>query len=165
MTARPPSPSTQLSAFLSRFPPEIVARAKKCLPKLRRAFPGTTQHVYDYRSSVVVSFSPSEHGYEGVVSLAVDPRRVRLYFRKDVPDPEGRLEGAGSKVRSVVVQDASDLDHGDVHALIQAAIEHAGLTFPPTRSTRMVIKSSPKEKAPRSSSRPSRKRSASRTSS
>jgi hypothetical protein len=146
VAARQPSPNAQFSALLSRFPPKIVALVKQCLIRLRRAFPGTTQFVYDYRSSLVVSFSPSEHGYEGIVSIAIDPRRVRLYFRKDVPDPNGRLEGSGTKVRSVALEAASDLDHGDIHALIKAAIEQSGVTLPRIRSTRMVIKSASKKK-------------------
>src|SRR5215470_1979999 len=114
MNARQPSPSAQFSAFLSRFPPEIVAMAKRCLPKLRRAFPGSYELVYEYPHSLVVSFSQSERGYEGIVALAIDPRGVRLYFDKSLPDPKGLLEGAGAKVRSVTIEAASDLDHGDI---------------------------------------------------
>ena len=146
MSARPPSPNAQLSAFLSRFSPTIVASAKRCLGKLRRALRGTVQVVYDYRDSVVVSFSPTERGYEAIVTLSVDSRGLRVYFRKDTPDPKGRLEGAGSQVRSVPVESASDLDHGDVHDLIKAAIKHSGVTLPRTPSTRMIIKSGSKKK-------------------
>jgi hypothetical protein len=153
VTVREPTPEAQFAAFLSRFPPEIVALTKRCLPKLRRALPGANQIVYDYRNSVVVSFSMSERGYEAIVAVSIDARGVRLYFDKDVPDPNGRLEGAGAKVRSVVVESASDLDHGDVHDLIQAAIKHAGATFPKTRSNRMVIQSETKKKRPKRSGR------------
>jgi hypothetical protein len=148
VTAPQPSPSAQFSAFLSRFPPEIVALVKRCLPKLRRAFPGAYQLVYDYSNSLVVSFSMSERGYEGIVTLAIFPGWVRLYFDKSLPDPKGLLEGTGSKVRSVTLKAASDLDHGDIQELIQAAIAHSGVTFPSTRST-MVIKSDSKKRRPR----------------
>ena len=73
-----PSPNAQFSAFLSRFPPEIVALVKRCLPKLRRAFPGSTQLVYDYPNSLVVAFGMSERGYEAIVAIAIFPRWVRL---------------------------------------------------------------------------------------
>jgi len=141
VNARQLSPNAQFSVFLSRFPPEIVARVKRCLPKLRRAFPGSYQLVYDYSSSLVVAFSMSDRGYEAIVAMAVFPRRVQLYFDKSIPDPKGLLEGSGTKVRSVKVESASDLDHGDIQALIKAAIKHSGVTFPRTRSTRMIIKS------------------------
>ena len=41
MNAREPNAKAQFFEFLSRFPAEIVALVKRCLPKLRRAFPGS----------------------------------------------------------------------------------------------------------------------------
>lgn len=146
MPVREPSPSAQFSTLLSRFSPEIVALVKRSLPKLRRAFPGTTQLVYDYSNSLVVAFGMSERGYEAIVALAIFPRWVRLYLDKDLPDPKGLLEGSGSKVRSVTLKTASDLDHGDIKALIKAAIKHSGVTVPRTRATRMVIKAKSKKR-------------------
>ena len=148
MSARQPSPNAQFSAFLSRFSPEIVALVKRCLTKLRRAFPGCNQLVYDYSNSLVVAFGMSERGYEAIVALAVFPRDVRLYFDKSLPDPNGLLKGSGTKVRSVTVKAASDLDRGDIKALIQAAIEHSGATFPRSGSTRLIIKSESKKRRP-----------------
>jgi len=146
MNARQPSPTAQFATFLSLFPPEIVALAKRCMPKLRRAFPGSTQLVYDYTNSLVVAFGMSERGYESIIAVAISPRDVRLYFDKSLPDPKGLLEGSGSKVRSVMLKAASDLDHGAIKALIKAAIKHSGITFARTASTRMVIKSKSKSK-------------------
>jgi hypothetical protein len=146
---RQPSPNAQFSAFLARFSPEIVALAKRCQHKLRRAFPGSSQLVYDYSNSLVVAFGMSERGYEAIVAIAIFPRWVRLYFDKSLPDPKGLLEGSGTKVRSVTLKAASDLDHEDIQALIKAAIKHSGVTFSGTRSTRMVIKSVAKKNKPR----------------
>jgi hypothetical protein len=149
VTARQPSPRAQFAALLSRFPPEIVALVKRCLPKLRRAFPGCYQLVYDYSHSLVVSFGVSERGYEAIVAIAIFPDRVRLYFDKSLPDPQGVLEGSGAKVRSVILKSASELDRGDIHELIKAAIKHSGVTFTGTRSNPMVIKSESKKRKPR----------------
>ena len=149
MNARRPSPNVQFLALLARFPPDIVALVKRCLPKLRRAFPGSHQLVYDYSNSLVVAFGMSERGYEAIVALAIFPGVVRLYFDKSLPDPKGLLEGSGAKVRSVTLKAASDLDHGDIHALLKAAIKHSAVTFPRTRSTRMIIKSEAKKRRPR----------------
>jgi hypothetical protein len=161
VSAREPSPKAQFAASLARFPAKIGALVKRSLPKLRRAFGGTTELVYDYGKSLVVSFTPSGRGYEGIVAVAVEPHRVRLYFQKDVPDPEGRLEGAGSKVRSLTLEAAADLDGGAVRDLIEAAVRHSGLTFPRTRPTKMVIQSSKKKsrkKAPNAPRKPTRAR-------
>jgi hypothetical protein len=147
--ARQPNPNAQFSAFLSRFPADIVALVKRCLPKLRRAFPGCYELVYDYSNSLVVAFGMSERGYEAIVAISVSPRGVRLYFDKSLPDPKGLLEGSGGKVRSVTLKAASDFDHGDIRGLIKAAIKHSGVTFPRTRSTRLVLKSESKKRRPR----------------
>jgi hypothetical protein len=56
-------------------------------------------------------------------------------------------------VRSVTVEAATDLDRGDIHELIKAAIVHSGAKFPRTRSTRMVIKSGSKKKKARKTER------------
>lgn len=153
MTAKAPSPGVQFTALLSRFPADVVALVKRSLPKIRRAFPGTTQLVYDYSKSVVVAFGMSDRGYEAIVAVAILPSGVRLYFDKSLPDPKGLLEGAGTRVRSVTLKAASDLDHGDIKALIRAAIKHSGVTFPRTRSTRMVIKSGSKKRSPSSTAK------------
>jgi hypothetical protein len=146
MKARPPSPRTQLSALLSRFPPAIVALVKRSLPKLRRAFPGAYELVYDYPNSLVVAFGMSERGHEAIVAVAIFPDRVRLYVDKSVADPKGLLEGAGGKVRSVTLKAASELDRGDIKALVKAAITHSGARFTRARPTRMVMKSASKDK-------------------
>ena len=144
-----PAPSAQFSTFLSRFPSEIVELVEQCLPELRRAIPCTPELVYDYADSLVVGLGMSERGYESIVALAIFPGSVKLYFDKSLPDPKGFLEGTGTKVRSVIVKAASDLDHEDIQALIKAAIEHSGATFQNTGSPRMIIKSDSKKRKPR----------------
>jgi hypothetical protein len=149
LATRKPSSNAQFSAFLSRFSPEIVALAKRCLPKIRRAIPHSYQLVYEYSNSLVVAFSMSERGYEAIVAIAIFPRRIQLYFDKSLPDPKSLLKGSGTKVRSVTIKAASDLDQADIQALFKAAIKRSGVTFPTTRSARMVIKSASKKQRPR----------------
>jgi hypothetical protein len=153
VSSRQPTHEAQLAALLSRFPPEVVALAKRCLARLRGFFPGAYELVYDYSKSLVVAFGMSERGYEAIVAVAIFPGSVRLYFDKSLPDPEGLLEGSGSKVRSVNLKAASELDHGGIRALIQAAIEHSGAAFSRRRSTRLVIKSASKKRKPRKTGR------------
>jgi hypothetical protein len=148
MTAREPNPRAQFSALLSRFPRGIVGLVKRCLPKLRRALPVSHELVYPYPNSLVVAFGMSERGVEAIVALAIDARRVRLYLSRELPDPKGLLEGSGTRVRSVTLESASDLDHGDIHELLHAAIRRSGVTFPESRSTRRVLKSASKQRRP-----------------
>jgi hypothetical protein len=145
---RQPSASAQLSALLSRFPPKIVALAKRCLTKLRRTFPGTLQLVYDYPGSVVVSFGMTERGAEAIAAIAIYPECVRLYFNdgKLLDDPKGLLQGSATRVRFVVIETASDLDQRDIKALTKAAIKQSGVKLSPTAKSRIVIKSATKKK-------------------
>jgi hypothetical protein len=140
------SPGAQFSAFLSRFPDGIVKMVEQCLPKLRRAIPHSFEIVYNYSHSVVMSFSASERGYEAIVAMSVLPECVRLYVDKSLPDPNGLLEGSGTRVRSVTLKTASDLDRADIKALIKAAIKHSGVTSPGTGPVTMVIKTESKKK-------------------
>jgi len=152
VTARQLSPTAQLSACLSRFPPEVVALAKRSLPKLRRWFPGCCQLVYNYPRSVVVAFAASERGYEALVAVGISPGWVRLYFDKSLPDPGGLLEGSGTR-GSLVLKAASDLDRGDIQALIKAAIRHCGATLPRSGSIRVVMKPGSKKRTARKARR------------
>ena len=152
MTDSKSTPTADLARFLSRFPAGIVALTKKCLPKLRGAFPGTNEIVYDYAKSVVISFSESERGYEAIVSLAILPEAVRLYFDKTLPDPKRILEGSGSKVRSITIESASDFDDGDIHDLIKAAIRHSGFKpGKPSTKGRMIIQTDGAKRKPKKS--------------
>src|SRR5690349_17253601 len=121
------SPGAQFSAFLSRFHAGIVKMVEQCLPKLRREIPHSFEIVYDYSHSVVVSFSATERGYEAIVAMSILPDCIKLYVDKSLPDPNGLLEGSGTKVRSVTLKAASDLDRADIKALIKAAIKHSGV--------------------------------------
>lgn len=153
MTTRPSTapaltPAAQFSAFLSRFPAATIALVKRCLPKIRGAVPCTHEVVYNYSHAVVVSFGMSERGYEAIVALSIESDRLRLYFDKSLPDPQGLLEGKGGKVRSVTIKTASDLDHADIQALFKAANRNAGGPFLPSKTgtTLMIIKSASSSK-------------------
>ncbi len=144
-TSEQASPDAQFAALLSQFPPDTVALVEGCLSRLRRAVPSTHQIVYPYPDSLVVTFGMSERGYEGIVTISVRPDAVRLYFDKSLPDPEGLLGGSGSKVRSLPITAASDLDRPAIQALFTAAIKHAGVKFPAKAPPpQMIIKSSKK---------------------
>jgi hypothetical protein len=146
-TSRTPSPSAQLSGLLSRFPAKSTL-AKKCLAKLRTIFPGTLQLVYDYPTSVVVSFGLTERGAEAIAALAIYPAEVRLYFNdgKLLPDPKGLLKGSATRVRYVNIDAVSDMDQPDIKNFIKAAIKQSGARLPRRGDSHIVIKSEAKKK-------------------
>ena len=150
MATRQLSPAAQLSAMLSRFPPEIVTLARRCLTTIRQAIPCTHEVIYDYSRSVVVSLGMSDRGYEAIAAVAIHPGEVRLYLDKSLPDPKGLLKGSGRKVRSVTLKNPSDLrgqSAADLRALLQAAAKHAGVESRAAGTTRKVIRPATKEKS------------------
>lgn len=100
---------------------------------LRKRLPTTHEVVYEYVNlgAVVISFSPNERGYEGVLGIRADANGVKLFFGrgKELPDPEKLLQGSGGQVRWIDVERASTLARPAVASLIEEAIAHNRVPF------------------------------------
>ena len=83
------------------------------------------------RDCFVISYSPSERGYEGIFAIRGSADGVKLYFNqgKELPDPEKLLKGSGNQARSMNVDDASILDSPAVARLIEEAIARNPVPF------------------------------------
>ena len=68
---------------------------------LRKRLATAHEVVYEYRDCFVISYSPSERGYEGVLAIRASADGVKLYFNrgKGLRDPERLLRGSGSQTR------------------------------------------------------------------
>ena len=143
------SAQRQLDEFLSRYTPEIRALAEGALAKMRARLPGAVQIVYDNYNALVVGFGPSERASEAAFSIVLYPKTVRLFFLRgvDLPDPKKLLEGEGSTVRSIVLQNADDLDKPPVRALMKAALKARPID--PKAEGRLVIRSISAKQRPR----------------
>ena len=98
--------------------------------------------IYDRRQSLVIGFVPADRG-AGVFSLVLYPRWVRFFFLEGVAidDPEHRLEGTGSQVRSIRLDEhAQILDDRYIRGLMTLALKVAGADLK-TGSARVVLKS------------------------
>jgi hypothetical protein len=145
----PPSPKEQLDGFLDRFTPEVAARTRRALAKMRKLVPGALELVYDNYNALVIAFGPTERASEFVFSIAVYPRYPTLFFAAGakLPDPTKRLRGSGTSVRHVVLEDDTVLEQPDVRALIDAARARAKVPLDPKQRRRLVIRSiSPKQR-------------------
>jgi hypothetical protein len=117
-----------LDKAIGRFSAEVAATARAGLKKLRARFPGARQLVFERRQSLPIGFAPAERG-SAVFSLVLYPRWVRFFFLEGVAidDPEGRLEGTGSQVRSIRLDErAAILDDPYIRGLIAQALQVAG---------------------------------------
>src|SRR5690349_14525416 len=72
---------------------------------LRKRLPTSHEVVYEYKDFFVISYSPTEHGYEGVFAIRASAEGVKLFFNrgKELSDPEKLLRGSGKQTRSIDV--------------------------------------------------------------
>lgn len=131
-----------LERAIDRYSPAVAATARAALVKLRARFPGARQLVYERRQSLPIGFAPAERG-AAIFSLVIYPRWVRFFFLEGVAidDPERRLEGTGSQVRSIRLDEqALILDDHYVRGLMTQALKVAGADLTRGR-TQVVLKS------------------------
>jgi len=131
--------TASVDAFLAKYSPEIAALGRAARRKLRRLLPGWSELVYDNYNALVFGFGPTERPSDAVFSIALYPKWVRLFFLRNGPalrDPQKLLSGTGTRVRSLRLQSAADLDTPPVRALIEQAM--AGLRTTTARSTTTI---------------------------
>src|SRR4051812_13515682 len=87
---------------------------------LRKRLPTAHEVVYEYKDCFVISFSPNEHGYEGVFAIRASEKEVKLYFNrgKGLPDPAKLLRGSAKLVRWIPVEGAATLARPEVTHLV-----------------------------------------------
>jgi hypothetical protein len=110
---------------------------------LRKRLPTAHEVVYEYNGFFVISYSPSERGYEGVVAIRGSANGVELYLSraKELPDPEKLLRGSGKQMRSIHLEGASTLARPPVVRLIDEAIARNRVPFARTGRGTLVIRS------------------------
>jgi hypothetical protein len=146
-----PTPERRLSAFLARYDAPIAARGRMARRKLRALLPGAYELVYDNYNALVIGFAPSEKTSDAVISIALYPRWVTLFFLEgvDLNDPKGLLLGAGKQVRRMVIEGPETLDQPAVRALIAQAWKRAGAPAQGGPRRRLIIKSVSAKQRPR----------------
>lgn len=140
----------QLSAFIDPYTPEVAADARHALAVMTARLPTATRLLYDNYNALVVGFGTSEKVGDIILSVALYPRYVTLFFLNGVglQDPEGLLEGGGSQVRGVRLDPISRLESPGVIALIDAAVAQAN-PLPETGAGSLIIKSISAKQRPR----------------
>lgn len=114
---------TKLRELTARFAPEHLRLIGAMRRRLRERLPAAHEVVYEYRDWFVISFSPSERGYEGILAIRASADGVKLYFTrgKDVHDPSKLLHGT-AQTRWISVEHAAVLSRPGVAGLIDQAI-------------------------------------------
>jgi len=131
------TPEFQLRSIIEKFGPTDQKLIRAVRSAVRKRLPTVNELVYDYGTSLVIGYSPTEHGVESIVSTAARTDGVRLYFMHgpQLPDPKKLLMGSGKQARFIPVKAAKELAHPDVEALIVAA-GHGRLVIKPTAASK-----------------------------
>ena len=136
------SAEAELRTLIAKFAPAHLRLIGAVRRWLRKRLPTANEVVYEYRDFFVISYSPTEQGYEGVLAIHAGANGVKLYFNqgKDLPDPAKLLQGS-SQTRWITVEGASTLARPEVVRLIDEAIARNRVPFARAGRGSVVIRS------------------------
>jgi hypothetical protein len=137
------SAEAEVRTLIDRFAPAHLRPIAAMRRWLRKRLPTAHEVVYEYRDWFVISYSPNEHGYEGILGIRASADGVKLFFNyaKELPDPAKLLQGAGSQCRSIDVEGASTLARPEVACLIDEAIARNPVPFARAGRGSVIIRS------------------------
>lgn len=136
----------QVRTLIDKYVPTHLRLIAAMRRVLRKRLPTAHEVVYEYQNlgAVVISYSPSEQGYDGVLAIRADANGVKFYFNrgKELPDPEKLLQGS-AQARWIAVESAATLARPAVASLIDEAIARNKVPFAHTGRGPVVIRSTP----------------------
>jgi len=143
----------QVSTLIAKFASAHLRLVAATRRSLRKRLPTAQEIVYEYRDWFVISYSPNDRGYEGVLALRGSADGVKLYFNRsqELPDPAKLLQGPSKQqARWIDLEGASTLARPEVSRLIDEAIARNPVPFAPAGRGSVVIRStSAKPRPPR----------------
>lgn len=150
-TSTPLTPEAQLRGFIEKMAPGDQALFRSVRSAVRKRLPAANELVYDYPGNLVISYTPTDLGKEGILTIAGRPGDLRLYFGNGprLPDPKKLLKGSAGMVRYIPVESVRQLAHPDVEALIAGAIALSGVPLPTKGRGAVVIKKDGASQRPR----------------
>ena len=150
------NPETQLASYFAKYDPATAKLGKALRAKMRARVPGLNEivYVYENQDALVISYSPTEHGHEGVFSTGLYPNELKLFFGQGAQlsksDPNKLLQGSGKTVRGLVLKSAADLERPEIEALMAAALKLANVRLDASGKGSVIIKAeAQKERAQR----------------
>ena len=137
------SAESQVRTLIDKFAPAHLRLIGAMRRSLRKRLPTAHEVVYEYRDFFVISYSPNDHGYEGVLAIRASAKEVKLYFNqgKELPDPAKLLQGSGKQTRSINVEGASTLARPEVARLIEEALARNTVPFASEGRGSVIIRS------------------------
>lgn len=141
------SAEAEVRTLIAKFAPAHLRLIGAMRRRLQERLPTAHEVVYEYRDCFVISYSPNERGYEGVLAIRGSASGVKLYFNqgKDLPDPEKLMQGS-SQTRFIDVEGASTLARPAVARLIDEALARNRVPFARAGRGSVVIRSTSAKK-------------------
>jgi len=145
-----PTPEAQLRSYIDRLDPKNQKLFRSVRSALRKRFPTANELAYDYKTFVVIGYSPTDKGIDGIVAIAGRATGVFLYFSQgpQLPDPKRILQGSGKQTRFIQVEAGNQLADPYVEGLIAATIDQAKVPLPSEGKGSLIIKSAAAKKRP-----------------
>ena len=137
---------TQLAGYFAQYESPMAELGTALRAKLRARLPGLHEivYVYENQDALVISYSPTEHGYDGLCSISLYPDRVHLYFAQGAllskSDPGKLLQGRGKTVRYVELHSVADFDRAEIEVLMAAALGLAKLRPDASAESAVIIR-------------------------
>lgn len=148
----------QLASYFAKYEPAMAKLGKALRTKMCARLPGLFEivYVYEKQEALVISYSPTENGYDGLCGVSLYPSGAKLFFTNGTllskSDPKKLLQG-GAKARHVVLKSVADFDRAEIETLISAALNLARLRLDADAKGGLVIRAeAQKERARRAKS-------------
>jgi hypothetical protein len=144
------SAEAELRRLIAKFVPAQQRLVGAMRRRLRTRLPTAHEVVYEYRDCFVISYSPNQRGYEGVLAIRASGNAIRLYFNRgrELPDPAKLLQGSASQTRWIHLEGASTLARPEVARLIDEAIARNRVPFALAGRGSVVIRSASARQRP-----------------
>ena len=139
----PDATARQVADLIARYTPDIADTVTACRRKLFARVPRGFELVYDNYNALAIGYAHADKASASLVSIASYPRWVTLFFLygRDLPDPEGLLQGQGARVRSIRLGSADDLDRPAIQRLLTLALAPHEADFAAAPPLTTVVKS------------------------
>jgi len=113
--------------FLAPYSPEIQSLARGLRSRVLELLPPCIETIWDATNAVGVAFGFTERNADHFIHLPVYTKYVNIGFSDgaSLSDPEGRLQGKGSRIRHLRLTALGDLEDPYVQNLIHQASANA----------------------------------------
>lgn len=137
---------SQIAGFFAKYDRKIADLGKALRKRLRERLPGLIElvYVYENQNALIISYSPTEAGAQGVGGVAVYPKKVSVFLAggPDLAksDPQKLLQGSGKSARHIAMTSIADFDRPEIETLIAAAVRITKIQLTPGTPGSTVIK-------------------------